>query len=151
MSISALTRKKTFTQQTPSLSSSSIQIYTKVYKQRSKWHVFYATLKWTNINQKPDITLSVRLCTNIKQIKTYTTMAVTWVRFNYWIQQKISIQCAIQKPFFVSHTNKASRTGINRYKTSFHCNKTHSSGLMWKGYGFYIHIMQKKGKTAASK
>ncbi len=97
-------KKKTFTQQTPSLSSSSssssIQIYTKVFKQRSKWHVFYATLKWTNINQKPDITLSVRLCTNIKQIKTYTTMAVTWVRFNYWIQQKISIQCAIQKPFF---------------------------------------------------
>lgn len=82
-------------------SSSSIQIHTKVYKQHSKWHVFYATLKWTNINQKLDITLSVRLCTNIKQIKTYITMAVTWVRINYWIQQKTVFNVQSRNHFFV--------------------------------------------------
>lgn len=145
-SISALTRKKKKVYWLLQ-SSSSIQIHTKVYKQHSKWHVFYATLKWTNINQKLDITLSVRLCTNIKQIKTYITMAVTWVRINYWIQQKTVFNVQSRNHFFfffLSHTNKASKTGINSYKTVFIATKHIPLALNERAMDFYILCKRKE-------
>lgn len=89
---------------------------------------------------KPDITFSVRLYTNIKQIKTYTMMAVTWVRINYWIQQNISIQCAIQKPFLYHIQIRLQEQRQTGTRQVFISTKHILLALSERAMDFYIHM-----------